>query len=258
MTKAETDMQGTSKVVVVVPFYKPTVTEREKVSLLRCRDVLENHPRILVGPRCTDVTEYLNLDPNLAIVRLDDRHFTSLMAYSALCCMPEFYEPFLEYEYMLLYQLDCYVFRDQLLYWCEQGYDYIGAPWPDYEHMTESRKWIARLPFIRWVLKRAGQGGFSLRRVQTCHRVAARLARLTFLIQNYPEDVLWTTIGSRLCWRFRLAGFSDALQFSFDASPAQCYLLNGDRLPFGCHGWHTQPKFWHDKIPDFPESLKGV
>ena len=30
---------------------------------------------------------------------------------------------------MLIYQLDAYVFKDELLNWANKGYDYIGAPW---------------------------------------------------------------------------------------------------------------------------------
>ena len=30
---------------------------------------------------------------------------------------------------MLIYQLDAFVFQDDLAYWCQQNYDYIGAPW---------------------------------------------------------------------------------------------------------------------------------
>lgn len=40
----------------------------------------------------------------------------------------DFYRRFGKYKYMLIYQLDAFVFSDKLLDFCEMGYDYIGAP----------------------------------------------------------------------------------------------------------------------------------
>ena len=47
---------------------------------------------------------------------------------------------FLEYQYMLIYQLDAFVFEDKLDYFCELGYDYIGIPVPDYTDTNVSTK----------------------------------------------------------------------------------------------------------------------
>lgn len=40
----------------------------------------------------------------------------------------EFYDRFAAYEYVLIYQLDAFVFADRLAEFCQMGYDYIGAP----------------------------------------------------------------------------------------------------------------------------------
>jgi len=172
------------------------------------------------------------------------------MAYSRLCCQPSFYQRFLQFEFMLIYQLDCYVFEDRLALWCARNFDYIGPPWPNYEHMTESNKFIARLPFLKYFLRRAGQGGFSLRKTNTLYNAARILSKFSFLVNHYPEDVLWSTLAGRLLRPFNLAGFNDALQFGFDANPELCYALNNNRLPFGCHGWYGKyGKFWQNIIP---------
>jgi len=41
---------------------------------------------------------------------------------------PAFYDAFKAFDYILIYQLDAFVFRDELEYFCSLGYDYIGAP----------------------------------------------------------------------------------------------------------------------------------
>lgn len=238
------------KVAVLIPAYKTGMSRFERISFERCRDILSAHPRLLVCPESLDIADYKLCDPYIEPIRFPDCFFKSLMAYSRLCCLPEFYAPFLDYEFILIYQLDCYVFEDQLLYWCGRNFDYIGAPWPKYEHMTESKKMIAKIPFLKLLLRKAGQGGFSLRKTETLYRAAHRLARLDFLTKRFPEDVLWTTFAGRLYRPFRLAGFNEALRFGFDASPELCYALNNHTLPFGCHGWYRKhASFWRDKIP---------
>ena len=59
---------------------------------------------------------------------------------------------------MLIYQLDACVFRDELKYWCEKKYDYIGAPifWA-----YNSNKFSNKVAGI-------GNGGFSLRKISYC------------------------------------------------------------------------------------------
>ncbi|MCK5681152.1 hypothetical protein KAI46_10130 [bacterium] len=50
-------------------------------------------------------------------------------AYNKLLVFPGFWDAFPSFEYMLIAQLDAFVFRDNLDEWCRKGYAYIGAPW---------------------------------------------------------------------------------------------------------------------------------
>jgi hypothetical protein len=38
----------------------------------------------------------------------------------------QFYERFVAYDYMLIYQLDAYVFKDELDDWSAKGYDLLA------------------------------------------------------------------------------------------------------------------------------------
>ena len=245
----ETKSLPLQKAAVLVPAYKTAMNRFELISLERCRNVLSAFPRLLVCPESLDIKAYKRCDQHLEPVRFPDNFFTSLMAYSRLCCLPEFYKRFLDYEFILIYQLDSYVFEDQLLYWCGRDFDYIGPPWPKHEHMTESKKFIARIPLLKVILRNAGQGGFSLRKTGTLYRAAHWLAKFGFLTRRFPEDVLWTTFAGRLFRPFKLAGFNESLRFGFDANPGLCYELNNHKMPFGCHGWFGKyADFWKDKI----------
>ena len=59
----------------------------------------------------------------------------------------------------MIYQLDCLVFSDKLLEWCELDYDYIGAPLPVSKSDPDKG------------LSRAGNGGLSLRKAKSFLKV---------------------------------------------------------------------------------------
>ncbi len=175
-----------------------------------------------------------------------------------------FYERFLDSSYILIYQLDAYVFRDELKEWCEKGYDYIGAPW--------LQRPVYRLPLISGIMSsihtyqkakkkpskqdlynKIGNGGLSLRKVTSHHRVTCEQEERIhyYLTQErhhlYNEDVFWATEAQG----FTYPEVKDAIRFSFDKYPSYCYQLNGKRLPFGCHSWYKRKmrKFWIHFIP---------
>ena len=84
----------------------------------------------------------------------------------------QFYFRFLpNYKYMLIYQLDAWVFTDNLQEWCDKGYDYIGAPFLS----------IVKKNSPRVIFKGVGNGGLSLRRIQYCIDVLSLPRYLPFI-----------------------------------------------------------------------------
>ena len=44
---------------------------------------------------------------------------------------------------------------------------------------------------------------------------------------------------------FSIAPFETALKFSFEVAPRQCFEMNNQSLPFGCHAWARYDRsFW--------------
>ena len=113
-----------SKVAVVIPVYKEELDDLEKISLAQVRKVLKNYPIIFVAP---EGKNFSYLEPGELLVQFHPQHFQSVETYSELLLQPFFYEPFLVFDYMLIYQLDAFVFYDALEEFCRLGYDYIGA-----------------------------------------------------------------------------------------------------------------------------------
>jgi Protein of unknown function (DUF5672) len=184
--------------------------------------------------------------------------FRSLRAHQRLLMSPRFYEAFGDYEFVLIHHLDSLVLSDELDTWCAEGWDNVGAPWT----RTGSGGSV--------VLTGVGNGGFALRRVSSCIRVARAARRprerlrvrawfarrlvsralrrrdVTALWRAYlTEDKFWGELAPRLDATFRVAPAEVALGFAFETNPRACFELNGRRLPFGCHKWwHHDPEFW--------------
>lgn len=91
-----------------------------------------------------DLSEYkscfLDSQVDFCVRYFNEQYFDSRKSYNELMLSVDFYRSFREYQYMLIYQLDAFVFEDQLEYWCNKGYDYIGAPW-----IKANKKFIRRV-----------------------------------------------------------------------------------------------------------------
>ncbi|HMP76311.1 MAG TPA: DUF5672 family protein [Kiritimatiellia bacterium] len=150
-------MSPSPPVIIAVPVYRPTPDADEELSLRHLKHHLGDHPMAWVMPEGLDLTSYERLLPGAHRVSFHPDHFRSRAAYSRLLRSAEFYRAFEGCEFLLIHQLDCLVFSDQLQRWAGMPYDYIGAPW------------IARTGNdARWI---AGNGGFSLRRIDALLRV---------------------------------------------------------------------------------------
>jgi hypothetical protein len=261
---------------IVIPIYKPfeSCSLEEKVSLKQALAVFKNkHDLFFTGPVSLAVSGYAKYlkERNLSFqfIPYPDHYFSGIAGYNALCVSKTFYKPFLAYDYMLLYQLDAFAFSDELDYWCAQGYDYIGAPWCE--------GWGQAKPPLKFI--GAGNGGFSLRKVDHFYKIAAykpfnffyRLKRKVYtnyqstpwltrlpllwrfmkLLQHQSdqEDHFWAEEAPKYFKWFRVAPPEVALSFSFEAAPEELYKLNGYRLPFGCHAWEKYGyQFWQPFI----------
>src|SRR5579872_182723 len=143
------------QVAVVTPLYRMPLTADEEISMRHLREYLGRFDRFLVGPGNLLGSERVAKEYADFKVRVfGDRYFRGTQGYSQLLVKEEFYRAFEEYEYVLIYQLDCLVFSSGLEEWCEAGWDYVGAPWfKNYGEDTSEGLWAV------------GNGGLSLRRV---------------------------------------------------------------------------------------------
>jgi hypothetical protein len=258
-------MNSKKQAAVIIPFYKTDLSELEKISLAQCMKTLAAHVIIAVKPVSLDLTPLSECNVFSKIISFDNSFFKGVRGYNELMLSPVFYQQFLEFEYILIYQLDAFVFRDELLQWCNKGYDYIGAPWlklmPDSALLDKIRTRIITryyifkniyendLPSDRQFDNMVGNGGFSLRRVKKFYQLSIKFQSK---IQEYNkrdehqfhEDVFWSIEVNRKRTLLKIPGFKKALLFSFENHVEQSMYHTHNRLPFGCHAWDLYPDFW--------------
>ena len=255
--------------VVVIPVYRWPLTRMEAFSFVSTLQILSDYPVVVAGPDnvvCQFPKHFKGKEIGSSI--FPDGYFLSIHSYNRLLMSRVFYSAFILYEYMLIVQLDALVLKDDLKYWCDRRYSYIGAPW--FNGFTT--------PQAPYQLLGVGNGGFSLRAVHDCldilsgykyipkkdflfmndsvlNPISLFRDRLLYAHNHYPftprtsEDVFWGIYVPAAYSSYRVADVYTALNFSFEVMPRLMYELNSSRLPFGCHAWEKyESDFWIEKL----------
>jgi hypothetical protein len=207
---------------------------------MQCRKVLGKYDVILLHPEHLDLKCYQELFPGIRNMPLGNEYFEGIMAYNRLLLSEWFYEQFENYEYMLIYQLDAWVFEDKLNYWCSRGFDYIGAP----DSERRDQKGLVNKLFSRVLLN----GGFSLRRIKKSKQIARWYNRIWASGFLGHEDAVFSAHYNRfypLRFFIKLPSYREALAFAFEKNPEREFKDNGGQLPFGCHAFRRyDAAFW--------------
>jgi hypothetical protein len=227
------------QVAIVIPIYQTKLTENEQISLRQCQRVLGKYPIILIAPKELNTDFIADYIDSYTVIRFPESYFLSPKTYNHLLVSTEFYHEFLAYEFILIHQLDAYVFDDQLTHWCEKGYDYIGAPKLRKKHITGKGSLFDEPVLMN--------GGLSLRKVKPILRYI-RYYGYFFKEWKANEDAMFSFAQRRTYpfrWLLKLPDWKEALSFSLEKNPQIGSKILGGNLPFGCHAWEKyNPEFW--------------
>lgn len=252
---------------IVIPIYKDKIDKYEELSFRQCMKILHRYQIFLVTHEHLNLSVYENMADEYHIqlkkVFFADIYFSGIAGYNKLLKSKQFYSVFDSFQYMLIYQLDAFVFRDELEYWCHQGYDYIGAPWVTNlnEELMDVGSW------------KVGNGGLSLRRISFFLKVLSRKGPLLkyseyknifylpymlgwrnnikyFSNLDINEDIFFTSFLSHTYMTPKLPTPTKAAFFAFEKSPSYLFELCKRQLPFGCHAFmkFEYESFWKQYI----------
>ena len=261
-------MEFKKKAVVVIPIHQATLSKTEECSIRNSMAKLNSYDAFIIGPMKLKsfFEKYKKRHKfKFSIAVFEDSYFDSIGGYNKLLRSNFFYSYFSDYEYMLIVQLDAFVFSDQLALWCNKKYSYLGAPWfAGFEAPSKPLTFIG-----------VGNGGFSLRKIADFTRVLSFpryipnpysrnrtdslcttimkniIHKFIFSFNFYPllprvnEDFFWGSLVKNKCKFFKVPTSREAVSFAFETEPRFMYKLNNFKLPFGCHAWKKyDEKFW--------------
>lgn len=264
-----------TEVAIVIPIYKSALDAMNEVSLTQCFRILSKRKISFLTHRGINLSSYYRLANKFLsktpeVVYIEEHHLSSISSYNKLMLSSGFYKMFLEYDYILIYQDDCYVFEDDLDFWLNQEIDYVGAPWVaiDENGVIEFRG--------------VGNGGLSLRRTKVFHDIFSSCIYVNRLTQIWDEywKMNWKGwlghffgliygiglgsfshdrlnsfrgnedeyIGLFLKDRLKIPTSETSLLFAFECEPKQLFQITG-RMPFGAHAWWKYGKsFMLDRL----------
>lgn len=274
------------EICIIIPIYKKHLNDFEIKSIEQCVKVLSDYSIYFVTHKSLNLDFYRKNFPEMKeIFFFDENYFKSIKGYNKLMLSPVFYKAFESYQYMLIYQTDCYVFKDELLTWAEKGFDYIGGVWFD-EYLGD--------PNLGAQLWHPGNGGLSLRKTKSIHELLTSkhpikgfrelleemnkikktdtikfIKNLLLLPLNvfgyknnysyyasnfsHNEDVYFME-ASLIYKKLKTPTVKEAIGFSWDRKPKFLWEVFGD-FPFACHAWFRNDshyvgnkEFWLNKI----------
>ncbi|MDO4524050.1 MAG: DUF5672 family protein [Bacteroidales bacterium] len=253
-------------IAIVVPIYKLPLSPDDRICLNQLFKVMTGYDIFAIHPENLDITDVCEEYPLLIKHPMESSHFNSLRSYNKLVLSSTFYDAFSNYKYILINQLDTYIFKDELCKWANTELDYVGAPFvPDKnKYWSPLRRLWCKLNFYlrryegtnphhsQWY--QVGNGGLCLRNVSKFQNITKKYKQQ---IENdlsdekdfYPED-LWLSFELKDDDRLKTPDWKTALLFSIECSPQKCMDIIGNKLPFGTHAWTLDKHrpFWEKYI----------
>jgi len=256
--------------IIVIPIYKDNFENFELVSLKQTFNLLSHYNITFICPEDLNI-QFLNhydFIKDYKVERFEKVFFKNIDGYNRLLMDYKFYERFNSYQFMLICQTDVYVFRDDLLLWLNNDYDYVGAPWLVSKFKISSlfEKYLKVYNKFRKLINKkekdysrifykVGNGGFSLRKIKTFENIAREeYSNIINILEKkddyYIEDVFWSLYIPTKWGNFSIPHWKEAINFCIDRKPKLGLKLNNNQLPMACHGFNKKKvkNFWKTKF----------
>jgi len=122
-------------VSVIIPIPDPNLSPTQERLLHHSIEALGRYPIIFITYPNADLSIIKEHKEDIDVIYFPKEYFVSRQALSKLLLMEDFYDQFSWSSYLLVHELNSWVVKDELYYWCKQGYDYLkAAPVIETEH----------------------------------------------------------------------------------------------------------------------------
>lgn len=195
-------------VTVLIPLFGLPLTPVEVFALESCQKHLGDFPITFLKSNTLSLSDEIrDMCPNADSVSFDPRYLASRQGYTKLLLSGALYDQFSWNRYLLIMELNASISRNELGYWCRQGYDFIQS-FPEHDEPTSFLQSISRrLNPGRYLSTESGasaaferSNGVSLRRVKAFEKLAKGKKRaINRFLTTYPDP--W---NDSLFWEYYL------------------------------------------------------
>ena len=248
--------------IIIIPLYKYDLYDYEIMSLNRILDLYYSKYDIMfLVPDNFDIWKllnkyYYNLTDNFVYTyyKWHESYFVNSSTYNIICLNKNFYETFInKYNYMLIYQLDAYIFKDELDYWINKEYDYIGSfenvilynnllKKDNYLYSINdfNKKYNFTIPDDKKYIFNMN-GGCSLRNINFCYNIVNNIDFYYYILYDsgiIAEDSFYSLFCKDVSiYESCKFGYS---HFNLELSQ----IINNYELPFCAHAIHKNTKLF--------------
>lgn len=236
---------------VIIPILNPDLSPTQERLLHRCLLALKRYPITFITFKEADmgiVKEHVD-EPD--IVFFPKEYFESRQAFAKLLLMEDFYERFSWADFLLIHELNSFVVKDELHYWCKQGYDYVRAT------PIDAHGKVKKLPFMQWKIAEEQKIQFGHAFIDNglilCHiqRMMSVLRSKNKIAYTYRHDNQIEN-GDGVFWELESTRFGIGLRKptqivrNFFCQSLSSEQLNWEKLPFAITGINSSNI---DKLP---------
>lgn len=165
-------------VTVVIPIFTSQLSETETKSLERCLDILGQFPIIFITGDDTSLDLFTENYSSVASYRFENEYFENRSTFQKLLIRDDFYDRFDWSEFLLIHELNTFILKNELRYWCKQGFDFV-QPCPD--SVTSNWKDLFMSKKLgTTATEQLSNNGLSLRRVVPMRKAIKNNKRLLF------------------------------------------------------------------------------
>lgn len=228
-------------VTVIIPILGSQIDPTEEKLLHHALHVLSDYPVIFVAGEGADLSVVREHAENIDVVHFPKRYFESRRHLGQLLLMPDFYDRFNWCDFLLIHELNSWIVKDELHYWCKQGYDYLKAG-PALPNADDAPGVLKRITGLSEDEKRLYGAGFAGNGLYLC-----RIERMTATLKSkksvahqyrhnaalpYADSVFWELEANRFLPHLRKP--TDVVRSHFAQFGTR--YQNGTTLPFALTG----------------------
>ncbi len=112
---------------IVIPYFGADRHAMEHALIRRAWRELQEFSFVFVSADDVDDRPIQAGFPGCTVYRFDASFFENRKGYTSLTLKEDFYDLFGWSEFILLFEPDSFIVKNQLHYWCKQGHDYIAG-----------------------------------------------------------------------------------------------------------------------------------